>query len=77
MAKVFKELSVKCGEYQANGETKGRWKKCGSLMQGDDGGFFILMDKTFNPAGVPGGDRDSDQILISTFEPRQQGNAPF
>jgi hypothetical protein len=82
MAKAFKKLSVKCGEYQnQNGDTKGRWRNVGTLMQGDDGGYFILLDKTFNPAGVPAGDRDSDQVLISTFDLDTDGNdrnkAPF
>ena len=38
MAKAFKELAVKTGEYQKDGETKNSWRNCGMLMQGDDGG---------------------------------------
>ena len=46
MAKAFKKLSVKCGEYQnQNGDTKGRWRNVGPLMQGDDGGYFIFSTR--------------------------------
>lgn len=77
MAKVFKDIAVKTGEYEHNGETKGRYKNCGKLMENDDGGLFILMDRTFNPAGVPSGDRESDQILISTFDPKPKASKPY
>lgn len=74
-AKKVKDLAVKTGSYTVNGETKGRYKNVGSLMKSDDGNFFILLDKTFNPAGVPG-DPDRDNILISVFDLRDQGEAP-
>jgi hypothetical protein len=68
MSKKY-DLAVKVGEYQdSNGETKKRWKNVGAVVQGKDG-FFILMDKTFNPAGLAEPDRES--IMISMFEPRQ------
>ena len=78
MAKAFKELAVKTGEYQKDGETKNSWRNCGMLMQGDDGGYFILLDRTFNPAGVPVSDSGtSDKVLISTFDLKQKTSAPF
>lgn len=80
MATKVKDLAVKTGTYTSNGEEKGRWRNVGSLMKNDEGGYFILMDRTFNPAGVPG-DSDRDNILISVFDLRddqgqRQSSAP-
>lgn len=61
------DLVVTIGEYQnRNGETKKRYENVGSLMRNDNG-QFLMLKRTFNPAGVPG---DRDNILISMFEPK-------
>lgn len=65
------DLLVKVGEYQQNGETKARWRKVGRIVDSDKGPF-MLLDKTFNPAGVPD-TRESDSILI-TMRPTDQDN---
>jgi hypothetical protein len=71
-----KDLVVKTGTYISQGQEKGRWENVGSLMQGDDGNQFILLKRTFNPAGInvePG----KDQVLISMFDPdREQAKRP-
>lgn len=69
-AKKVKDLAVKTGSYTVNGETKNRYKNVGSLMKTDDGNFFILLDTTFNPAGVPNPDA-RDNVLISVFDLRE------
>lgn len=71
-AKKIRDLAVKTGSYTVNGETKGRYKNVGSLMQSEDGSRFILLDTTFNPAGVPNPD-NRDNVLISIFELREDG----
>lgn len=63
------DLAVKTGEYQdGQGQTKGRYENVGSVMQGDNGQFLILK-RTFNPAGVPNPEC-KDSVLISCFEPQ-------
>lgn len=72
------DLSVKVGSYRdASGQEKGRYKTIGALMQGDRGPYVVL-DRTFNPAGVPAED-GRDQIIVSCFEPRAKddGGQPF
>jgi len=71
MAKKY-DLSVKVSEYtDSSGATKGRYQNVGVVMEGQNGPY-ILLNRTFNPAGVPGqGDRES--IIISMFEPREDG----
>ena len=64
------DVVVKTGEYQSNGETKGRYENIGTMMQGDNGPFLILK-RTFNPAGVPNPD-NKDSVIVSLFEPQQQ-----
>lgn len=67
-AKKIRELVVKTGSYRdRDGNEKPRWKNVGSLMESEDGGKFILLDTTFNPAGVPNPD-NRDNVLISIFE---------
>ena len=71
MRKLY-DLAVKTGEYtNAQGETKGRWMNVGRVMQDDNGGKFILLNRAFNPAGVevkPG----RDSVVLSLFEPKDQ-----
>lgn len=70
------DLAVKVGEYtDNNGNTKGRYKNCGAVLE-KDGRQFMLLDKTFNPAGVPD-EKGGDSIIVSMFTPKgQEGDAP-
>lgn len=65
------DLVVKTGSYTNNqGETKNRYENIGSMMQGDNGPF-IIMKRTFNPAGVINPE-NKDSIIVSCFEPNNQ-----
>ena len=76
MTKKVYDLAVKTGTYtNRSGEEKGRWKNIGSVLQLDDGGKVLLIDRTFSPAGVPNpGDRDS--VMVSMFPPKEHDDAP-
>lgn len=71
MHKLY-DVTVKTGEYQSNGETKSRYENIGTMMQGDNGPFLI-MKRTFNPAGVPNPE-NKDSVICSLFEPRTDNN---
>ena len=74
--RVIYDLSVKVGTYIKDGQEKPRWAPVGKIMEKDDGGRFILMNKYFNPAGVPDPD-NRDSILVSMFEAGgEQQSAP-
>lgn len=73
-ATKVKDIAVKTGEYQKDGQTKGRYENIGSIFKTDDGGTFILLKRTFNPAGVPNPE-DRDTVLISVFD-LKDGDAP-
>ena len=66
MIRKIKDLAVKVSSYEKDGQTKGKYINIGAIMEGNDGSEFILLSKTFNPAGVntPEG---KDQVLISIF----------
>ena len=72
MAKKLYDIAVKTGEYtNGQGETKARYTNVGAIMANDDGGKFLMLNRYFNPAGVPFKE-GSDSILLSMFEPREQ-----
>lgn len=72
-AKKIKDVAVKVGEYEdrQSGQKKNRYENVGSVFKSDDGSTFMLMKRTFSPAGVPADGRD--QILLSFFDLREQG----
>ena len=72
MTHKIADLVVKTGEYQKDGETKGRYENVGSMMQGDNGQFMILK-RTFNPAGVPNPEC-KDSVIVSCFEKQENNN---
>jgi len=74
MATKLYDLAVKTGVYIKDGQEKNRYENIGSVMQGDNGQFIILK-RTFNPAGVINPE-NKDSVLISCFEPRQASVAP-
>ena len=53
------------------------WKNVGAIMDKGEG-MFLMLDKTFNPAGVDTEGRSS--VLISLFEPsdeKKEDGIPF
>lgn len=74
MAKKLYDLAVKTGTYtNKNGEEKGRWLNVGAVMLSDDGSKFIMLQRTFNPAGVPDlSGRGGESVLLSMFEPKDK-----
>ena len=72
MANKLYDLSVKVGSYEKDGQTKGKYKNIGVMMDSANGPY-ILLDKTFNPAGVPG-QEGKENIIVSCYEPQRQSN---
>ena len=81
-SKKIKDLVVKMGTYtdRNSGQEKSRWETIGAIMQSDeDQSMFVMLKRTFNPAGVPNQD-SRESILVSAFDPQprdgsqQRGN---
>ena len=52
MTKLLKKLCIANGKYVKDGKEMTSWKQIGTILETDKGGKFMLLDKTFNPAGV-------------------------
>ena len=70
MTKRKYDIAVKAGEKP---DGKAIWKNIGVMMEGERGPF-LLIDRTFNPAGVPAKSANESSIICSLFEPK--GEAP-
>ncbi len=64
-----KDLAVVVGSYQKDGQTKNRYQNVGQVLRNDNGEEMMMLNRSFNPAGVPYKD-GSDSIIISQFDPR-------
>jgi hypothetical protein len=67
MTKKIKDLAVKVGTYESEGKTKNKYLNIGVVLENTDGGKFMLLERTFNPAGVPNPEGKST-VLISMFD---------
>lgn len=68
--KKIYDLAVAVGSYEVNGETRHRYQTIGAILQKDDGGKFITMERSFNPAGIPYDSSKGNSFLVSMFEPK-------
>ncbi|MGP1680349.1 MAG: hypothetical protein ACTS6J_24735 [Burkholderiales bacterium] len=73
-SKKIKDLAVKTGSYMKDGEEKGRYQNIGGMFKTDDGGVYLRLNRTFNPAGVPG-EPDADSIIVGVYDLRD-GDTP-
>lgn len=74
MTKLIKNLAVKLREYTDNqGRQKAQWQKIGSVMQTDQGGQFILLDRHINLAGLPFKE-GSTSVMVSLFDVEDKDN---
>lgn len=71
-ARKIKDIAVKVGEYddRQTGQKKNRYQNVGALMKNEDGSVFILIERTFNPAGAP--DNGRGTVLLSCFDLRDK-----
>lgn len=68
------DLCVKVGTYtDKGGNEKARYENIGAVITKDDGGEFIMLKRTFNPAGVPNPD-NKDMVIVSLFMPQDKSN---
>ena len=72
-SRKIRDIVATVGEYtdRNTGETKRRYENVGALMQNDDedASYFIMLKRTFNPAGVPKQD-ERESILLSCYVPK-------
>jgi len=80
---MVKRLTAKIGEYEKDGQTKGRYVEVGVILSNDKG-EYVLMDPTVNLAGVltlqnmmnhKAGRKTSDRVMVGVFSEDRSGSA--
>ena len=67
------DIVAKNGEYIGkDGTTKTRWLNVGSVMENDKGDY-IIMNRTFNPAGLPNPE-NKESCFLSLFPSKESQN---
>ena len=66
--KKVKDLAVAGSKY---GDGKTNWINIGCIMEKDDGGKFMLLNRHFNPAGIPNPD-NRDTLIVSMFDVKEK-----
>lgn len=77
MAKKTHDLCVAVRKYTtADGTQKSEWLNIGAVMQDDKGGEYIIINRHFNPAGIPNPD-NRHSLIVSRFavKDRAQGGS--
>lgn len=74
--KKIKNLAVALSKYtDNNGVEKTNWLNIGAIFQKDDGGKFMIINRTFSPAGVPNPE-NKDSLIVGMFDIRENDNKP-
>lgn len=77
MATKTHDLCVVVDTYEKDEQTKNKYLNIGAVMKSENNGetnTYILMDRTFNPAGVKNPDNRSN-LLVSVFPYTPQQNS--
>ena len=75
-SKKVKDVAVKTGSYtDRDGKTKNRYENIGGMFKSDDGSFYLMIKRTFNPAGIDV-DPGRDSIIVSLFDLKDDQAAP-
>lgn len=74
-SKIKHELCVVTGHYtdRATGQEKNQWQKVGVELETDTGGRIILLNRWFNPAGLPDPE-NRGTVMLSLFDPKAPGD---
>jgi len=65
--KKTKDLAVVTGSYMKDGASKNRYQNVGYILEDEKGAKMIMLNRSFNPAGVPFKE-GSDTIIVNQFD---------
>lgn len=73
--KKIKDLCVVTRKYQTrDGQEKSNYLNIGAILQKDDGGKFMILNRHFNPAGIPNPE-NKDTLIVSMFDVKEKDEA--
>ena len=70
MKKLY-DICIKTGTYEKDGKTEGRYENVGCIMEKEEGKPFMMINRTFNPAGIANPENRSS-ALLSLFVPKDK-----
>lgn len=71
MAKKKYDVAIPLGNYtDRDGNEKTRWQNVGAILEGENGPY-LLLDRWFNPGGMPNPDNRTS-VILSLMEPKKQ-----
>lgn len=76
MSRKVYDLAVVVDTYEKDGQKKNKYQNIGAIIEKDDGGRFMLLERWFSPAGVSNPDNRSN-VIVSLFEPKQNTGGGF
>ena len=64
------DVACKVSSYQdKEGKTKNKYLNVGTVFENDDNRMFMVLNRTFSPAGVPNPE-NKEAVILSFFEPK-------
>lgn len=64
------EVVVKTGSWtDREGKAKNKYLNVGTVFENDDKKMFMVLNRTFSPAGVPNPE-NKEAVILSFFEPK-------
>ena len=73
-AKKIKDLCVVTRKYtDREGKEKSNYLNIGAIIQKDDGGKFMILNRHFNPAGIPNPE-NKDTLIVSMFDVKDKND---
>ncbi|MFK5893967.1 MAG: hypothetical protein QM504_12165 [Pseudomonadota bacterium] len=71
MNKKLYDIEVPLGSYtDKQGNEKTRWQNVGAMFEGEKGPY-LLLDRWFNPAGLPNPENKTS-VVLNLYEPRNK-----
>lgn len=64
------DVVAKIGSWtDKEGKNKNKYLSVGTVFENDDKKMFMVLNRTFNPAGVPNPE-NKEAVILSFFEPK-------
>jgi hypothetical protein len=70
MSKKLYDVAIPLGTYaDRDGNEKTRWQNVGAILEGDKGPY-LLLDRWFNPGGMPNPENRTS-VILTLMEPKK------